>query len=105
MLAQNLEGIQRASELPIWHYYAQPGLFITIALKYIFPAAGILLLIYLVMGGLQMMLSRGDPKAMQSAQAKITNAVLGFVTVFISYWLVQLIGKIFGITVFGDIFK
>jgi len=58
-----------------------------------------------VAGGLQMMLSRGDPKAIQSAQGKITNALLGFVIVFVSYWLVKLLGQIFGIEIFGDIFK
>ena len=45
-------------------------------LPYIFGAAGIALLIYLVLGGFQMMTSRGDPKAMQSAQGKITNAII-----------------------------
>jgi len=30
--------------------------------KYIFPAAGIALLIYIIIGGYQMMLSGGDPK-------------------------------------------
>ena len=43
------------------------------------------------------MTSRGDPKAMQSAQAKITNATIGFVIVIFAYFLVALIGKIFGI--------
>ena len=74
-------------------------------LPYIFGAAGIALLVYLVIGGLQMMTSRGDPKAMQSAQAKITNATIGFVIVIFAYFLVALIGKIFGIGAFGNIFR
>jgi hypothetical protein len=76
-------------------------------LPYIFGAAGLALLIYLVIGGLQMMTSRGDPKAMQGAQAKITNAVIGFVIVIFAFVFVQLIGSIFGIqnTLFGQIFK
>jgi len=75
-------------------------------MDYFFGAAAIALLVYLVIGGLGMMLSRGDPKAMQSAQAKITNAVIGFVIVFVAYLLVVLIGQLFGLrgTSFGSIF-
>jgi hypothetical protein len=81
------------------------GGIITQILPYIFGAAAIFLLIYLVTAGLSMMLSRGDPKAMQAAQAKITNAAIGFVIVFFAYALVSIIGSIFGIEVFGSIFK
>ena len=51
------------------------------------------------------MTSRGDPKAMQGAQAKITNALIGFIIVIFAFALVTLIGRIFGIGAFGNIFK
>lgn len=73
--------------------------------KYVFYAAGIALLIYLISGGFQLMLSRGDPKAIQSAQGKITNALLGFVIVFSAYWIVGLIGRIFYLDPFVSIFR
>jgi len=74
-------------------------------LPFIFYGAGIAVLIYLIIGGLQMMLSQGDPKAMESAKGKITGALVGFVIIFISYWLVLIIGKLLGISNFGAIFK
>ncbi|MGA3291642.1 MAG: hypothetical protein ABSC49_00675 [Candidatus Microgenomates bacterium] len=76
-------------------------------LNYVFGAAGIALLIYLILGGFQMMLSRGDPKAMQGAQAKITNALIGFVIIIIAFFIVQLLGQLLGIqnTIFGQIFS
>jgi hypothetical protein len=82
------------------------GTLITNLLFYIFGAAAIALLIYLIIGGFQMMLSRGDPKAMQSAQAKITNAIIGFVIIVIAFFVVQLLGQLLGIqgTAFGKIF-
>lgn len=75
-------------------------------LNYVFGAATIALLIYLVLGGLQMMTSRGEPKAMQGAQAKITNALIGFVIVIAAFIIIQLVGQLFGIqgTLFGKIF-
>ncbi len=74
---------------------------------YIFYAAGIALLIYLIIGGFQFMLSRGDPKATQAAQARISNAVIGFIIIFLAFIIVQLVGQLFGLsgTIFGEIFK
>ena len=66
-------------------------------LKILFPIVGLLLLLYLLYGGYQYMLSRGDPKALESAKGIITNALVGFVIVFIAFWLVQLIGRVLGI--------
>jgi hypothetical protein len=73
-------------------------------LDYIFGAAGIALLIYLIMGGFQLMLSRGDPKAMQAAQSKITYAVVGFVIVAIAFLLTGLLGQLLGVSVFTNVF-
>jgi len=80
------------------------GGIITNILPYIFGAAGIALLVYLVLGGLQMMTSRGDPKAMQSAQGKITNAVIGFVIIIIASFVVLLIGELLHISSITQIF-
>ena len=106
MLTQNLDKIQ-ASAFPTANFGASAkiGDVIGSTLPYIFGAAGIALLIYLVIGGLQMMISRGDPKAMQSAQGKISNALIGFVIVVFAYLLVVLIGRILGIQAFGNIFR
>lgn len=72
---------------------------------YIFYLAGMVLLVYLVIGGMQFMFSRGEPKAMQAAQAKITNAVIGFLIVFLAFFIVQIIAQLFGIddTLFGTV--
>jgi hypothetical protein len=75
-------------------------------LPYIFGATAIALLIYLILGGFQLMTSRGDPKAAQGAQAKITNAIIGFVIVIFAYVIVQIFYTIFGLkgTTFGKPF-
>ena len=71
----------------------------------IFLITGILLLFYLLYGGLQLMLSRGDPKAFESAKGKITNALIGFVIIFAAYWIVQILGRFLGIEAIKDIFQ
>ena len=50
------------------------------------------------------MTSRGDPKAVAAAKEKITFAVAGFVIIFVSYWIVQIVGQILGIQDILDIF-
>jgi hypothetical protein len=102
LLAQNLDTIQ-SQGLPEFKT-GSIGSLISAILPYIFGAAALMLLVYLVTAGLSMMTSRGDPKAMQAAQAKITNALIGFVIVFFAFALVSIIGRVFGITVFGSIF-
>lgn len=102
MLAQNLDFIQ--SRAGLGKIPNDVGGIIGNALPWAFGISGFLLLIYMVSGGLQLMTSRGDPKAIQSAQAKITNALLGFVIVLVSAGLVVLLGRILKIDVFSNLF-
>lgn len=103
ILAQNLDQIQ-SNGLPSNKIPATLGATISLVLPYIFYGAGLALLIYLVLGGLQLMTSRGDPKGVQAAQAKITTALIGFVIVVFAFSIVVIIGKVFGITSFDNIF-
>ena len=109
MLTQNLDLDKiQSGAFPTAKFggYAKIGDIIGSILPYIFGAAGIALLIYLIIGGLQIMTSRGDPKAMQAAQSKITNAVIGFIIVFLAFIIVQLLGQVLGLkgTLFSQIF-
>lgn len=69
------------------------------ALKYIYIFAGLGVFIYLIYGGFQLMISGGDPAAIDEAKGKITNAIIGFIIIFTSYWLIQIIETIFGMTI------
>ncbi len=66
-------------------------------ITFFFPIAGLLLLLYLIYGGYKMMVSAGDPKAAQSAKSVITTALIGFIIIFLSYWIVKIIGSALGI--------
>ena len=103
MLAQNLQGIQNASGVNI-SLDKGVGIFIGDALKYVYGIVGILLLIYFVMGGFQLMTSRGDPKAVAAAQAKITNALIGFLIILLSAAIVLILGRILHVEIFPQLF-
>ncbi|MDD3532381.1 MAG: hypothetical protein PHW57_03590 [Candidatus Shapirobacteria bacterium] len=59
------------------------------ALAYVFPIAGILVFIYLLYGGLNLMLAAGNEEGIREGKAKITNALVGFLIIFAAYWVVQ----------------
>jgi hypothetical protein len=73
------------------------GAVISAALPYIFFFAGLLLLIYLIIGGYRLMFSQGDPKAIADGKTKVTQALIGFIIIFAAYWIVQLVGLVLGL--------
>jgi len=69
-------------------------------LPYIFVIAGLLLLFILIAGGIGLMTAAGDPKKVEASQGRITSALIGFLIIFISYFVVQLVGVMLGIKLF-----
>jgi len=65
----------------------------------------------LIYGGFSYITSLGDPKGIQAAKGKITNAligffiVLGFFIVFFSYFIIRLIAEIFNIEPIQEVFQ
>lgn len=80
------------------------GSIINTVLPILFVVAGFFLLYYLVSGGFAIMFSKGDQRGVEAGKAKVTNAVVGFVILFVSYWIVQLLGEVFKIQLFKQIF-
>ena len=66
-------------------------------LPILFAAAGLILGGLFVWGGFDLLLSGGDPKRVEAAKGKITNAIVGFIIIFVAWWLTQILTKIFGL--------
>lgn len=77
------------------------GDIISALLPYIFVIAGLALFIFLIIGGFGLLTSGGSPDKMKAAQGKITSAVIGFVIIFISYWLMRILEIVFGLNLLG----
>ena len=75
------------------------GPLVSVFLRGAFTIAGLILLFYFILGGIGMIGSAGksDPKAAEQAKQTLTSAVMGFVVVFTAYWIVKLLGTLFGI--------
>ena len=50
-------------------------------------------------GGFEMLTGAADPKAQEAGKQRITAAIIGFLLLFASYWLAQLVQAIFGISI------
>ncbi len=80
---------------------AKIGDVISALLPYVFVLAGLILFGFLIFGGFELLTSAGNPDKVKSAQGKITSAIVGFIIIFLSYWIVQILGVIFGISILG----
>ena len=74
---------------------------INLIVPLIFAIAGITLFIMLVMGGLAIFTSAGNPEGMKKGQQQIVNALIGLVIIFAAYWIVQLVEYSLGLKLLG----
>lgn len=65
--------------------------------------SGVLLLFILIMGGIGMISGAGNdsPEKVEKGKKAATSALIGFVVVFMSYWIVKLIESITGLDLLG----
>ncbi len=68
-------------------------------LPYLFTIGGLILFVMLVWGGFEMLTGAATPKSQESGKQRMTMAILGFILLFVSYWLAQLVEIIFGIAI------
>ena len=78
---------------------AKLGEIVAAALPYVYALAGVALFAMLIWGGLEIMLSAGEQGKLKSGQARITNALVGFAIVFVSYFVVQIVEVIFSLKI------
>lgn len=69
------------------------GDLVSLVLNLAFAASGVIILFMLVYAGIMMISSAGSGKSDNAEKAKqaATYAAIGFVIIFVAYWLVQLI--------------
>jgi len=81
--------------------YPDIATLITIIVKNGLTIAGIILLVLIVAGGFMMISSAGsgDQKKAATAKAMITDAAIGFLVIFLSYFIIQIVEVITGLTI------
>jgi hypothetical protein len=67
-----------------------------------FAIVGILLFVYFCWGGFDFLTSMGDAKKADSGKNKITHAIIGFIIIFVAYWVLQITDAFFGFGVYSQ---
>jgi len=66
-------------------------------LPLIYVAAGLSMLVVLIIGGISLMLAGGDPAKIDKGYGMIKAALIGFFIVFLSYIITQVMETILGV--------
>lgn len=78
--------------------YFTIGGFVSRVLPNIYVIAGVILFFFLIGGGLMFIVSAGqeNPEGAAKGKQTVTAALLGFLIIFASYWIMQIIQRITG---------
>ena len=70
---------------------------VTISFNVIYGLAGLIAVIYLIIGGYQYMTSAGNPDLAETAKATIVNSIVGLIIIFVSYLLIRFVLEQLGV--------
>ena len=77
------------------------GKLLSTLLPNIYILAGVLLLGLLIFGGFGIIMGAGgdDPKKTEQGKQAVTAALIGFLLIFASYWIIQIIEVVTGLNI------
>lgn len=78
------------------------GNFISAILPNVYIIASVILFILLIVGGITVITNagKGEQEGVQKGQKAITAALVGFLIIFASYWIIQIIEILTGVSIF-----
>lgn len=85
---------------PIADDLSTPGGILSRVLEFAFPIAGLILFVMIVWGGFEILSQSATKKSTEAGRQRITSAIIGFLLLFVSYWIIEVIERVFGITIF-----
>ena len=82
--------------------YQSFGGFISAVLPNVYVIAGVILFVLLLAGGIMVISSagKGESDSTKKGSQAITAALLGFLIIFLSYWIIQIVEVITNIEIF-----
>jgi Zn-dependent protease with chaperone function len=80
--------------------YSSIGSFISKIIPNVYVVAGIILFALVLGGGFAILTSSGNPDQQNKGGNAVTAALVGFLIIFASYWLVQIVEHLTGVKIF-----
>jgi hypothetical protein len=69
-------------------------------IKNVYILTGIVLLVMIIVGGIGMIANAGNSEKQKQSSQTISSALIGYLIMFVAYWLVKIIEVITGKTIF-----
>lgn len=93
--------LQKTSET--FRSFPDFGSLVTVIIRNAYVLAGIISFLLLVFGGLGVIIAAGsgDTKQLEKGKQTVTYAALGLILVVTSYWIIQIIETVSGISLLG----
>ena len=82
--------------------YSTIGGFIGSVLPNVYIGAGLIIFFMIVAGGFLMIANSGNTDKQQEGKSIITAAIIGFVIVFTSYWIIQIVQIVTGLKILNS---
>ncbi len=73
------------------------GKILQVGIGLLFITVFITTLIFLILGGIQWIISQGDKTKVEAARKRITFAIIGLIVAFASYLIISVIGDFFNV--------
>ncbi len=103
-LREEIDAITGKRVCVLWEEsaYSSIGELISAILPNIYVIAGVILFFLMVGGGLMIVVSAGqdNPEGAAKGKKAVTSALIGFLIIFASYWIMQIIQTVTGIKFF-----
>ena len=98
--AVNLENVPWGKN-PLGKTFPSISTLVNLILQNALTIAGVILLALLIFGGITLILSAGsgDAKKAEQGQKTVTSALIGFLVVFLAYFIIQIIEVITGLDI------
>jgi hypothetical protein len=87
---------------PVDDLYSNPASLINVILPNLFVIVGVLLFLFIFLAGFKMVTNPDDKSVKDQGKKTITYAIIGFLLLFASYWIAQIIEFYTGVTIVGN---
>jgi len=74
---------------------------LSVVIKNVFVIAGLILFIFILIGGLGMIINAGNAEKQKQSSNTLGSAVTGFIIIMVSYWIIRIIEILTGVTIFA----
>lgn len=92
----------KIGQSPYIEEFSTPAGIINRLIIFIFPIAGLILFVLIVWGGFEMLTSPANKSNYETGKNRVVAAVIGFILLFCSYWIIQIIEVIFSVNILGQ---